>query len=218
MEVTSANIEKYNFLCLHYDVVARSCYSYRRNMAHALSDDYFPYLISALIVFDMQRKMGKGLRQKYDREGNGFASRLSNIIYRNRDSFFSLELLSIDAIDISIYEEIISNLYSDFAVDGALDSQGHAFDVGATKLLHFIHPSLFPIIDSNSAKVLRVNFEVDYNNSSRPGYSSAKYLDSMRAIQRFINAHGKSSLEGLEHGTPITRIFDKLAFVEGAGL
>lgn len=218
MEVSSLGIEKYNHLCLHYNLIARSCYSCRLNMAHALSDDFFPYIISALIVFDMQRQMGRGLKQKYDKNENGFATRLGNVITRNRTIFFELESQSIDTIDLRQHKKSISTLYDNFALKGNLDNQDHAFDVGATKILHFIHPSLFPIIDSNSAGVLRDEFDIDYNNTGSPGYSYQRYINSMKEIQCFVNRHGKESLQSLDPVSPITRIFDKLAFVEGAGL
>ena len=218
MDVSSSCIEKYNSLCLHYEIIANSCYSNRRNMTHAISHEYRPYIIAALIVFDMQRKMGQGLAEKYSKEMNGFASSLDQVINHSKDLLLELEAKSIDNIDLEQHRETILDLYENFASNGNLDSQGHAFDVGATKILHFLHPALFPIVDSNSARVLREEFHVSYKHSGQPGYTGQRYIESMQSIQSFIRAQGNESLKLLEPNSPLTRIFDKLAFVAGAGL
>jgi hypothetical protein len=83
-------------------------------MAHAISDDFFPYIISALIVFDMQRKMGQGQKPKYDKNEDGFASRLDDVISRNRAIFFQFESQTIDTIDLTHYQNSIATLYDDF--------------------------------------------------------------------------------------------------------
>jgi hypothetical protein len=38
---------------------------------------YSPFIIAALISFDMARMMGKGIEQKYDKKMEGFASKLN---------------------------------------------------------------------------------------------------------------------------------------------
>jgi hypothetical protein len=187
-------------------------------MNHALSDDYFPYIISALIVFDMQRQMGKGLKAKFDKSAHGFAAKLSKALEANKEILFSLENISIDSNYLSNHEENIKKVYQDMAVDLKLAEQDKEFHVGATKILHFVHPELFPIVDSNSAAILRDEFRINYARSGQPGYSSDKYFESMQSIGEYVRKTGRPTLQELEPGTPITRIFDKLAFVKGAEL
>ena len=217
MNVSSTAIEKYNKMYMHYEVIARDCYSSRRNMAHALSDDFFPHIISALIAFGMQYQMGPGTEQKYNKNLNGFASRLSNALKVNSAAFLELELLSIESIDFAQFEDSIKTLYTALAINANLDDNGNDFHVGTTKVLHFIHPALFPIIDSKSSQVLRDEFGVVYRKSTQPGYSDERFIDSMKAIKDLVNLHGTQSIQALEPYSPITRIFDKLAFVNGEG-
>ncbi len=216
MEVSVEKIEVYNRYCKHYDLISKSCYSARKNIEHALSDDFLPYVISALIVFDMQRQMGRGLRAKFDKSAGGFATRLSNTLIKNKDKLISLGDFSMSTINLDEQGKIIQHVYQDLAVSSSLAEQDKDFHVGATKILHFIHPELFPIVDSNSATVLRDEFGIKYARSGQLGYSKDRYILAMKSIQSFVLEN--ATLHELERGTPITRIFDKLAFVQGAEL
>lgn len=218
MEATSVNIQKYNRLCRHYEIVANSCYSARLHMAHALSDDYFPSVISALIVFDMQRQMGSGLASKYDKSSNGFAARLGKVLESQAQTLYKLEMESIHNIDFAKYQNDIHAVYEALACNGVLAESEKSFHVGATKILHFIHPNLFPIVDSNSAAVLRDKFYISYKKTGQPDYTKEKYISSMKKIQEYILGFGVDRFQLLEPGTPLTRIFDKLAFVHGSGI
>lgn len=218
MEATSENIQKYNRLCRHYDIIATSCYSARQHMAHALSDDYFPNIISALIVFDMQRQMGSGLASKYEKSSNGFATRLGEVLESQAQTFYKLEMESINNIDCDKYKNDIYSVYDALACNGVLAEGEKSFHVGATKILHFIHPNLFPIVDSNSAAVLRDKFDISYKKTGQLDYTKDKYVASMKKIQEYILGMGVERFQLLEPGTPLTRIFDKLAFVQGSGI
>ncbi len=76
-------IKRYNQLCVHYNLVAKGVYVARAPMNDFFGTDFLPYIVAALISFDLGRMMGKGLENKYDINHNGFARRLlksSNIL------------------------------------------------------------------------------------------------------------------------------------------
>ena len=115
--------------------------------------------------------------------------------------------------------QAIKNSYAALAEKGVggLHSGGKEFNVGATKILHFINPYLFPIVDSNAAKTLRSLFGLPYKNTTQPGYSDEMYLKSIIAIKAALSNYGYVEFQSLEPETPVMRIFDKLTFAYGNG-
>lgn len=218
METSIAQIQEYNTLCVHYEIVANSCYRKLAEVRSPLDATYFPYLVAALIAFGMGKQMGRGLRTKYDPLLEGFGLRLHNVLLEKQDELKAISSQTIVSIDLQAQREMLCTIYTALATDGELCQKGNNFHVGATKLLHFLYPELFPIIDSNVAATLRKHFDISYKNSTQPGYSHEKYLESMLAIQKYICTYGSENFRMLEAGTPITRIFDKLAYVSGADL
>jgi len=216
MKVSSIIIEKYNMLCLHYNIIADSCYKKRKSMTQALSDEYIKYVIAALIVFDMQRQMSKGLETKYDMNTTGFANALRQSLNLIKNELISLELYSICDIDLDKEKNTIEKIYNqindDIKAAMTNNNKSKNFDVGVTKILHFLHPDLFPIIDSNAANILKKYFGINYKTGTH-GYSAEKYIKSMKKIQNYINEINCESFKRLEKGTPLTRIFDKITFI-----
>jgi len=53
-------IDRFNNLGVHYNIVADYVYERRRLTTEFFGPDYLPYLVAALISFDMERMMGKG--------------------------------------------------------------------------------------------------------------------------------------------------------------
>ena len=94
------------------------------------------------------------------------------------------------------------------------DSSKH-FHVGTTKILHFLNPSLFIIVDSNAARTYREAHNVQFRKGTHPGYSSERYVECMEFAQQDMLTYGTERFEALDPGTPITRIYDKLTFVSG---
>jgi len=72
----SGKLEKFNRYCLHYNLVAQAAYEQLKNGVGPFSTGYRPFIITALISFDMGRMMGAGVGQKYEPEQGGFASKL----------------------------------------------------------------------------------------------------------------------------------------------
>jgi hypothetical protein len=126
---------------------------------------------------------------------------------------------SLCEVDISAQSKRIVTAYDQLAIGGAdgLHETHKEFHVGATKILHFLNPELFMIIDSNVARVLRAVFGIPYRASTQPGYSGKRYVRSLLEVKKGILAYGVGRFAALEPGTPIMRVFDKIAFSSTSG-
>lgn len=212
-------LEKFNKYCLHYNLVAQGAYEQLTKGVGPFSVEYRPYIIAALISFDMGRMMGAGVEQKYDSEKRGFASKLDKKIKAIQSDIEPLCTMSIANTDFEDISQTIKKSYAALAEKGVggLHSGGKEFHVGATKILHFINPYLFPIVDSNAAKALRTLFGLPYKNSTQPGYSADLYVKSIIVIQEALSKYDFDKFQSLEPAIPMMRIFDKLTFACGNG-
>jgi hypothetical protein len=215
----SQRIAQYNRLCLHYNLVADSVYRELRRSKAPFSPEYEPYLIAALVSFEMSRMMGQGLTRRYDTAAGGFAARLHQKLVRVRSYVEPVIGHSLFEVDISAHSKRIIAAYDELAIGGAggLNETRKEFHVGATKILHFLNPELFMIIDSNVAKVLKAVFDIPYRASTQPGYSGKLYIRSLLEVQKGIWGYGVDRFAALEPGTPIMRVFDKIAFSSVTG-
>jgi len=104
---------------------------------------------------------------------------------------------------------LLARLFDDLArAGGVIPNQ--RFVVGATKVLHFLNPELFPIIDRRVALKLR-----DYNGALprlATRYCGEHYLLAMLTVAKQIQAHGKARIRRLQPATPLLRIVDKILF------
>jgi len=213
----SRRLEKFNKYCLHYNLVAQTAYEQLKNGVDPFSKEYRPFIIAALISFDMGRMMGAGVSQKYDSDQGGFAAKLDLKMKAIQSDIEPLCSMSIANVEIEGVSQAIKDSYAALAGKGVggLHSGGKEFNVGATKILHFINPSLFPIVDSNAAKTLKSLFGLPYKNSTQPGYSADLYVKSIMEIKKVLSNYGFKEFQSLESETPIMRIFDKLTFSFG---
>jgi len=211
-------IRRYNQLCLHYNLVADAVYQELRDSRAPFSSNYEPYLIAALISFDMGRMMGKGLAQRCDVGAGGFATRLHRKLTQIQPYLTPIITSNLMGVSIEEHKASIVAAYNTLASGGeeGLNNQGNEFHVGATKILHFLNPELFAIIDGNIAKILRSVCKIPYRDMGQPGYSSDLYIQSLFAIRDLIANHGIDRFRSLESGTPLIRIFDKIAFAVNA--
>jgi hypothetical protein len=210
-------INRYNQLCVHYNLVAESIYRVRNMHNNLFGASFLPYLVAGLISFDLGRMMGKGAESRYDPERNGFAKILMNKLQEIRQHLQHLTHLSLIDIDIVKEHDNIAAAYRHLSSGGpnSLHQNGKQFSVGATKIMHFINPELFIIVDRYSAQALRLAHNVDYRNTTQRGYTDAKYIGSLRQAQVDIKAFGVTEFCSLEIGTPLARIYDKLSFATG---
>lgn len=93
--------------------------------------------------------------------------------------------LSIGIVNIEDVSPSIKKSYATLSKKGidGMHSGGKGFHVWASKILHFINPELFPIVDSNAVKTLRELFGLPYKNNTQPGYSTDLYLKSIVTIK-----------------------------------
>jgi len=206
-------IERYNQVCVHYNLVANAVYRELRASKKPFSVNYEPYLIAALISFDMGRMMGGGLSQKYDINAGGFATRLHQKLGQVKRHLYSIIDSNIIDTDIDLYAKEIKDSYSILANNGQEGfDQNRNFHVGATKILHFLNPELFMIIDANIARILRNFGKIPYRNTTQPGYSDEFYIQSLKVVKDMIVEYGEDNFRSLESQSPIMRVFDKIAF------
>jgi hypothetical protein len=212
-------LDRFNRYGLHYNLVAQAAYEKLKKVDSPFSMEYRPFIIAALISFDMGRMMGNGLSKRYDPTQDGFASKLDLKMKAIQIDIEPLSNIPIPNIEIDEFSQSIKKSYLILSKKGkgGLHSGGKHFHVGATKILHFINPSLFPIVDSNAAKTLRSLFGLPYKNTTQPGYSDEMYLKSIIAIKAALSNYGYLEFQSLEPETPVMRIFDKLTFAYGNG-
>lgn len=166
----------------------------------------------------MGRMMGEGVIQRYDTTANGFAARLHKKLREVEPIFVPLINVDIFAGNMDELSSTIKDAYKKLAAggQGGLHEQGNEFHVGATKLLHFLNPEMFIIVDRNTSRAIRDAFAVPYKNTTQPGYSEKYYVQSLKAVKKMMVEYGTDRFRSLEPGTPAMRIFDKIAFAHSA--
>lgn len=214
LEIAAEKIARFNDEGLHYNIAACHVYEERRTAEDLFGRLYLRHLIAGLTVFDLGRMMGSN---KFNFE-SGFAARLVSKL--NETKPFIEPLLRLNLLDISLQEHgnAIIRAYEILSAkgSGALhENQKKSFHVGATKVLHFLNPELFIIVDSNAARAFRLAWKVPFRNTTQPGYSAERYIECMKRAQIDILAYGVERFRALELNTPITRIYDKLTFITG---
>ncbi|MEE8418774.1 MAG: hypothetical protein V3S02_01530, partial [Dehalococcoidales bacterium] len=128
-------------------------------------------------------------------------------------------------VDISLVEtelqpisDAVKGVYDILSSEGddALnENKRYHFHVGTTKILHYLNPKLFIIIDSNAARAFRDSHGIRYKNTTQPGYSAERYMQCIECAQSDILGYKAEQFQSLEMGIPVTRIYDKLTFVTG---
>jgi len=212
-------IKRYNQLCVHYNLVADGIYRTRASINDFLSSDYLPYIVAALISFDLGRMMGRGPEKRYDLHANGFARNLYDKLQHIKLSIGHLTNVRLCNANLSSEKANIIVAYDELASGGknSLHQEGKEFHVGATKILHFINPELFVIIDSNTARAFRASHGISYRNSTQPKYSAEKYFNCLEYAKTDLINFGVNEFCSLEKGLPMARIYDKLSYAAGSG-
>jgi hypothetical protein len=205
-------IARYNQMGVHYNLAADGVYR-----AHAVidpsSEEYESFIIAGLLAFDMGRMMGPG--NKYALKEGSFRGRLRAKMRAIRSSIGDLLGYCLHQVDLGDCASAIEAAYDRLADadEGALNSDpSEHFHVGATKILHWIAPSLFIMVDTNVAKAFRAHHRVDYKNGTQPGYTARKYIDCLRHAQDEIRTYGLEKFMRIEPATPLARLFDKAAW------
>lgn len=212
-------IARFNEVGLHYNLVADQIYVKRFTQGtDPFSLEYLRYVIAGLIVFEIERMMGPG--SKYD-FNIGFAYRLNTKLQRIRHMLEPLMNFNLTEINLQQHSRSITEIYNTLSLNGnggLNENQNNHFHVGATKILHFLNPRIFIIVDSNASRAFRMSHAVPFRNTAQPGYSDRLYVQCMECARKDIIEYGVERFKALEPDTPITRIYDKLTFATGAGL
>jgi len=108
----------------------------------------------------------------------------------------------------------IENAYHCLAERGTLH-ETKSFDVGATKILHWIFPHLLIMLDQNVAHAFRSRLGVGFRKTTQPGYCAERYLECLVKAQVEIQQFDGNRFRALEPRTAVARVFDKIAFMVG---
>ena len=201
--------KEYNQTEGRYNRVADAVYRCREVM-DPFSSEYEPHIVRGLTGFKMGRRMGKDFR-----------GRLRLKLSAARNHLEAVPLVCLDQVDLNAIEARASAAYTCLASPGpgSLDAKEEHFHVGATKILHWIAPGLFIILDSNVAAAFRENHpEIGFKATTQPGYSAARYVQCLKLAKEEIRAYGYDRFRLLEPQTPLARLFDKVAFIVGGEL
>lgn len=212
-ERAQEHVASYNRDCVHYNLIADGVYRARRGLGDPLSPDFQPFIVAGLLGFDMGRTMGVGGVYSIK---NGFAGRLRALIGALRGQLAEfMEVGDLVTADLSKIKPIIESTYNVLAAKCALGGD-KSFHVGATKILHWLVPDLFIMVDRNVARAFRKYLSVDFNGTTQPGYCAERYIVCLMKAQQEIRRFGPARFSGLNNpGTPVARVFDKVAFIRG---
>lgn len=216
----SEKIKDFNRHGLHYNLVADAVYRYRADVSNPFGAESLPYIIAALVSFDMGRMMGPDAQSRYDTAAGGFAALLQKKLKSIRPYIGHLRGIRLDILPLASEAGNIKIAYDILSCDGeeGLNQRGGEFHVGASKILHFLCPQTFIIVDSNAARAFRHSHQLGFRNTTQPGYSSDKYVQCMECAKKDITRFGVEKFCALEMGIPLARIYDKLTFMTGVGL
>jgi hypothetical protein len=168
--------------------------------------DSLNLIVKGLKQFDMNRQMDRLFGQRLEGKlGDGDTPRIITELRRAR----------IDKADLWQLKDRVEALYQRLAEAGdrGLAILGKRFDVGATKIMNFLLPEFSVIVDHNVADALNKTSLHQFERYWWVMASCRRELDAWREL----NGDLSSLLEVDENPTTLTRIFDKCAFVVGAG-
>jgi hypothetical protein len=173
-----------------YNPAAEAVYQERRNLGDPLKLQFEPHIIVGLKSFDMGRTMVAGFDDR-------LRSSLQAVRANPLIGTFKEYLLS--SADLSANGSEIESVYDCLACPGRLHPRKQSH-VAATKILHWLFPDLFLMLDSNVARAFRNHFGVRLNESTQPGYSAKIYLTCLKSAQNEIRTFGADRSVNLNQG------------------
>ena len=207
-------IADFNSVGLHYNLVADAVYEIREQLSDPFDPRYKPYIIAALISFDMGRMMGDNATSRYAKGRGTFATALEKKLEALRPHLSHLCDVHLHELSLPSEATHIREAHTILAAggEGSLNQQRGASHVGATKILHFLNPQAFIIVDSNARRAFQ-----EAHGISRI-FTSDNYVKRLEHAKRDVLEFGPAEFSALEEGVPLTRIYDKLTFMTGAVL
>jgi hypothetical protein len=161
-----------------------------------LSREFEPYLIAGLMGFDMRRTMGAA--DPYSTT-EGFGLRLSNSLQPLEADLRRLASERLATADLGSIGSVVKRAYDCIADRCA---EGGKFHVGATKVLHWLFPDLFIMLDRNAAMAFQEHHMVGFRRTTQPGYSAQNYFKCLELAKEEIVAFGVERFHALEPDTP----------------
>ena len=205
-------LQAYEHDGMHYHLAATGIYAARAEIGNVLSVAYHPYIIAGLIAYDMARQLGTAPYRQ-------FAARLQQCLDILRPTLTTLLTSSLATVDIDACGAAIAEAYETLAAKGSagLHVTGtRHFYVGASKILHWLNPELFLILDGHIATAFHhhpdPNARVTIYRAGAPQYSSQVYLQCLRHAQREILTYGEARLRCDGNELPLANIYGNVAF------
>ncbi len=188
-----------------YNPAANAVYQARRECGDPFEPRFEHHIVTGLKQFDMGRTMAEG-----------FSTRLhcSLQAIRRKPQIDGWQDCRLSSIDLSAHGSRIVSVYECLASVGKLDPRKQSH-VAATKILHWLFPDLFLMLDSKVAGTFRNLFGVKFCKSTQPGYTAEKYLQCLRLAQEDIRSFGVEQFRLLEPSSPDARVVDKIAWIAG---
>jgi hypothetical protein len=237
LDDSEKKISYFNKIGIHYEAVYHYVIRRRKETSVIYDLDFLDDITAGLIVFDMQRMMANKKAKetkKYKAEGtSAWALRLNKKLQKHRSDLVMLQqkkLTEADLDDASLKSQII-RVFDCLAKSGSdglnLRKPSENFAVGASKILHFLIPDFFIILDSNSRQELAKHHEGEFFKSTK--VNGDLYLKAMCLYQKELNEwkiqqHDDNNFNklcnldpawrnfcGCRH-TPLPRIIDKCTF------
>jgi len=159
---------------------------------------------------------------RFGKMDSKFRDRLKNKLQRSdiKAILVKFKNLRIESQDWQKYRDDVKKLYDTLSAGGndGLSADGNRFDVGATKIMNFLFPELFVMVDKKVAKTLT---ELELIRFSRKGgtycFCFEKYWKIIKICYAELEQYKKqgdiSDLLKLDkEPTTLTRMFDKCVF------
>lgn len=180
----------------------------------SISEDSLKIIVYGLRKFEMNR---------FNQMGNTFRERLSKKLQKDeiKEILRNLRDLRIESEEWKERKDDIRKLYNELSTEGedSLHADKKRFDVGATKIMNFLFPELFVIVDKHVAETLkRLGLIEIQRKGSTYNFLFESFWQAMEICYKELEHYRKNhdNLQTLldmdSKPTTFTRIFDKCAF------
>lgn len=229
LDNAAEKVDAFNSTGIHYEAVYHYVIRRRQELNKLLHPNFIDDITAGLISFDMQRMMGS---EKYLFDGKkSWASKLQKVLSPHKQTlqgFRSHTIQDVDFTDQNFKKKII-DIFNELSKSGSqslsLRKESERFPVGASKILHFLIPDLFIIVDSNARRELAIfhgikksrKFDGDLYFSAMKKYRDE--LDVWKSKSGDNNFHKLLKLDSSHkkfagvRTTPLPRIIDKCTFI-----
>lgn len=227
LDNAAEKIQHFNRIAIHYEAVYHYVIRRRVDTKDLFDTDFLDDITAGLISFDMQRMMGGA---KYMIEGReAWASKLKDALQRHASFLSQVKTLNLQSVqlDKGNLDQKIAAVFDDLSdpAHSGLNrrKESERFHVGASKILHFLIPDFFIILDSNARNELAKNHPFRKHETDGASYVRAMQLYQVE-LTKWSQAKGDPDYKELialdsswkrfngVSTTPLPRIVDKCTF------